>query len=110
MKTIRVEELDHRVADTLNEPGGDEVVLLTEHSAALGLLLRVPKELKNSEIDVAVWLHGPDGAALFVVQPKGLPRSNGAEEARPQFGSCRGMLKVIAEDDEHLKDFDEYMR
>ena len=28
---------------------------------------------------------------------------------KPQFGSCRGMLTILAEDDEHLKDFEEYM-
>jgi antitoxin (DNA-binding transcriptional repressor) of toxin-antitoxin stability system len=27
----------------------------------------------------------------------------------PQFGSCRGKLVVLADDDEHLKDFNEYM-
>ncbi|MEX2138986.1 MAG: hypothetical protein WD894_06970, partial [Pirellulales bacterium] len=25
------------------------------------------------------------------------------------FGGCRGMLTVVADDDEHLKDFEEYM-
>ncbi|MDB5355432.1 MAG: hypothetical protein JWN24_1885 [Phycisphaerales bacterium] len=28
----------------------------------------------------------------------------------PVFGSCKGMLSVIAEDEEHLKDFEEYMK
>jgi antitoxin (DNA-binding transcriptional repressor) of toxin-antitoxin stability system len=27
----------------------------------------------------------------------------------PQFGSCRGKLTVVREDDEHLKDFADYM-
>jgi len=26
---------------------------------------------------------------------------------RPQFGSCQGMLTIVAEDEEHLKDFKE---
>jgi len=29
--------------------------------------------------------------------------------ARPVFGSCRGMLTIVADDEEHLKDFKEYM-
>jgi antitoxin (DNA-binding transcriptional repressor) of toxin-antitoxin stability system len=29
--------------------------------------------------------------------------------ARPVFGSCRGMLTIVADDDEHLTDFKEYM-
>ncbi|QQS46395.1 MAG: type II toxin-antitoxin system prevent-host-death family antitoxin [Acidobacteriota bacterium] len=31
------------------------------------------------------------------------------QSAQPRFGSCRGMLTIVAEDDEHLKDFEEYM-
>jgi hypothetical protein len=28
---------------------------------------------------------------------------------KPQFGRCKGKLVILAEDDEHLKDFDDYM-
>lgn len=28
---------------------------------------------------------------------------------KPQFGSCKGMLTVVAGDEEHLEDFKEYM-
>ena len=28
---------------------------------------------------------------------------------QPVFGSCKGMLTIVAEDDEQLKDFAEYM-
>lgn len=28
----------------------------------------------------------------------------------PAFGSCRGMLTIVADDDEHLRDFAEYMK
>ena len=113
MKTIPLEELDRRIADTLKEQSGDEAVLLTENSVASGLLLRVPKELINSKFDVAVCVDGPEGPVLVLVEVKPMTSSHRtavAESARPQFGSCRGMLKVVAEDDEHLKDFDEYMR
>ncbi len=27
----------------------------------------------------------------------------------PQYGSCKGMLTVVSDDDEHLEDFKEYM-
>ena len=30
-------------------------------------------------------------------------------EPRPTFGSCQGKLVIVAEDDEHLEDFREYM-
>ena len=29
---------------------------------------------------------------------------------QPRFGSCKGMLTIVAEDDEHLADFKEYMQ
>lgn len=33
-----------------------------------------------------------------------------AVRQRPQPGLCKGMLTIVAEDDEHLKDFAEYMQ
>ena len=32
-----------------------------------------------------------------------------AEKPRPMPGRCKGMLTIVAEDDEHLEDFKEYM-
>jgi antitoxin (DNA-binding transcriptional repressor) of toxin-antitoxin stability system len=32
-----------------------------------------------------------------------------AERRTPVFGSCKGMLTVLAEDDDHLVGFEEYM-
>jgi len=29
---------------------------------------------------------------------------------RPVFGSCKGMLTIVSEDDDHLVDFKEYMK
>jgi antitoxin (DNA-binding transcriptional repressor) of toxin-antitoxin stability system len=31
------------------------------------------------------------------------------EKSRPKFGSCKGMLTIVAEDEGHLEDFKEYM-
>jgi prevent-host-death family protein len=31
------------------------------------------------------------------------------EKPRPQYGRCKGMLTILAEDDEHLNDFAEYI-
>ncbi|MCI0338413.1 MAG: hypothetical protein L0226_12620 [Acidobacteria bacterium] len=30
-------------------------------------------------------------------------------QPQPRFGNCQGKLVILAEDDEHLKDFEEYM-
>jgi antitoxin (DNA-binding transcriptional repressor) of toxin-antitoxin stability system len=32
-----------------------------------------------------------------------------APKPRPRFGSCKGMLTFVADDEEHLEDFKEYM-
>lgn len=32
-----------------------------------------------------------------------------AVRLRPQPGLCKGMITIVADDDEHLKDFAEYM-
>ena len=32
-----------------------------------------------------------------------------ANKPQPQFGSCKGMLTIVSDDDEHLEDFKEYM-
>jgi prevent-host-death family protein len=50
--------------------------------------------------DVVITQNAQPVAALHIIA-KGKPR--------PRFGSCQGMLTIIAEDEEHLKDFKEYM-
>jgi prevent-host-death family protein len=32
-----------------------------------------------------------------------------AAKPQPAFGSCRGKLIIVAEDEEHLRDFSDYM-
>jgi antitoxin (DNA-binding transcriptional repressor) of toxin-antitoxin stability system len=43
-------------------------------------------------------------------QPVAELRSISPAKPAPKFGSCKGMLKIIADDEEHLKDFAEYMK
>ena len=33
-----------------------------------------------------------------------------AVQPKPEFGSCKGQLTFVADDDEHLNDFSEYMK
>ena len=42
-------------------------------------------------------------------QPVAELRSLGAGKPQARFGSCKGMLTIVAEDAEHLEDFKEYM-
>lgn len=48
-----------------------------------------------------VIVRGTQPVAQLVSAPEAKPR--------PQFGNCKGMLVILQEDDEHLKDFAEYM-
>jgi len=43
-------------------------------------------------------------------QPVAELRLAAGAKPKPQFGSCKGLLTVLADDDEHLKDFEEYMQ
>ena len=42
-------------------------------------------------------------------QPVAELRSLAAGKPQPRFGSCKGMLTIVTEDEEHLGDFKEYM-
>ena len=42
-------------------------------------------------------------------QPVATLRSLAAGKPQPRFGSARGMLTIVTEDEEHLEDFKEYM-
>lgn len=37
-------------------------------------------------------------------------RAVAADQPTPRFGAAKGMLKIISDDDEHLRDFAEYMK
>ncbi|MBY0527713.1 MAG: hypothetical protein K2R98_30225 [Gemmataceae bacterium] len=52
------------------------------------------------------------GEGIVIVQgtqPVAQLLSPPAPKARARFGSCKGMLVILQEDDEHLKDFADYM-
>ena len=42
-------------------------------------------------------------------QPVAELRSLTPGKPQPRFGNCQGMLTIVAEDEEHLEDFKEYM-
>jgi hypothetical protein len=84
---------------------------LTKGSDALGLLLRLPEGAKNWDVDAAFWLEEPMGHVLVIIQAKhGQPSGTEIGTGESVFGSCKGMMTIVSEDEEHLKDFDEYMK
>ena len=109
MKTIALDQLDQQVADALNRQPREDPILLTKGSDALGFLLRLPEGTKDSDVDVTYWSDEPTGRVLVMIEAKYGPRESEGDPGEPVFGSCKGMLTIVSEDDEHLKDFAEYM-
>jgi hypothetical protein len=111
MKTIALEQLDQRIAEALTHQRSEDPILLTKGQDALGLLLRLPTGAKDWDVDQAVWLDQPTGRVLVIIEAKhGQPLGSESGTGGPVFGSCKGMITIVAEDDEHLKDFEEYMK
>jgi antitoxin (DNA-binding transcriptional repressor) of toxin-antitoxin stability system len=52
---------------------------------------------------------GPGEEIVIVRNRQPVARIVPTRQASPRFGSCRGLLTIVEEDDEHLADFEEYM-
>ena len=50
-----------------------------------------------------------DEKPVAQIVPVGASVSAAAPKPKPRFGSCKGMLIIVSDDDDHLKDFAEYM-
>lgn len=111
MKTIALEQMDQRVRDALMQQRSEEPILLTKGSEGLALVLRLPEGNHDWDVDGATWVEEAQGNVLVVIEVKHrrpADEKNGAIE--PVFGSCQGMMSIVAEDEEHLRDFEEYMK
>ncbi|MGO8896938.1 MAG: hypothetical protein ACLQU5_01105 [Isosphaeraceae bacterium] len=111
MKTIDLEQVDVRITEFLLGQRHEEPILLTKGLDAVGLVLKLPEGMKGLEVDGVFWFEGPAGVTHIIIQAK-YSSEYGAESkpAHPVFGSCQGMLTIVSEDDEHLRDFEEYMQ
>lgn len=52
---------------------------------------------------------GPDDEVVITENSRPIARLIAPHKAQPQFGSCKGMLTIVQDDEEHLADFKEYM-
>jgi len=52
---------------------------------------------------------GPDDEVVITDNQQPVARLLPSRKPQPQFGSCKGMLNIVADDDEHLEDFKDYM-
>lgn len=52
---------------------------------------------------------GPDDEVVITNQAGPVARIVSTRKKQPVFGSCKGLLTIVDDDDEHLEDFKEYM-
>jgi hypothetical protein len=109
MKIIPLEQLEHHLGETLQGQSQEEPILLTRGDDALGLLLKLPDGTKGAEVQDACWLVSTSGMVGIVQVNHGDELAPSIPLGKPVFGRCQGMLTAVAEDDEHLRDFVEYM-
>lgn len=110
MKTIPVEQLNERMSKALEQQNEHEAIGLTKDSGTVAWVVRVPEALKDSAADVVMFVEGPAGHVIVTLQAKhGFRQKTGGTVNTPVFGAGRGTLTIVSEDDEHLKDFQEYM-
>jgi len=110
MKTIPVEQLDKRLTSALEQQDEHEAIGVTKDAGTIAWLLRVPEAMKDSEADAVFHTEGPAGRIFVIVEAKHIsPASSRPAAHAPVFGAGRGTLTIVSEDEEHLKDFKEYM-
>ena len=51
----------------------------------------------------------PDEEVVIVQNQHAVARIVLPQRGQPTFGNCKGMLTIVSDNDEHLKDFAEYM-
>jgi antitoxin (DNA-binding transcriptional repressor) of toxin-antitoxin stability system len=52
---------------------------------------------------------GPNDEIVIIDQHRPIARILPTGKPQPRFGSCKGMLTIVDDDDEHLADFKDYM-
>ncbi len=70
MKTIDLEQVDHRITEFLQAQHREEPILLTKGMDAVGLLLNLPEGIKGSEVDEVSWYQGFDGLTHVIIQAR----------------------------------------
>lgn len=105
MKILPISEVGAPLKALLS---ASDSIALTEQQGAEPSWIMVP--IKDDNISHMFTA----GRFTVVVSPReqsiGDATPPSAKSQAPAFGSGRGMLTVLAEDDAHLSDFDEYMR
>lgn len=111
MKTIGIEEFGKRFGQVLNRQQEEVPILLTEGAHPRAVIVRLPEGTEESDVDATYCLETPTGMLRVIFEAKSLgPASDETRAGERVFGRCRNMLTIVAEDAEHLKDFEDYMQ
>lgn len=65
--------------------------------------------IQEAQARLSDLIHQLSPGEEVVITENNQPVASRAEKPRPLPGRCKGMLTIVAEDDEHLEDFKEYM-
>ncbi len=70
--------------------------------------------LEDAPAGLADWIHRLAPGEEVVITEKSVPIAKLVSEKplvrlRPEPGFCKGWITIVSDDDEHLKDFEEYM-
>lgn len=112
MNKIPLEQLDQRLSNALEEQTEHQLLRLTRDSNTVAYVLRLPEAMRDAEPDGVFFSEGPSGRIVVIVEARHVPapadeKSN--EITQPVFGAGHGTLTILSDDDDHLKDFKEYM-
>ncbi len=110
--TIPVEQLGERLTKALETQQQNEAIELTKNDDIVAWVVPVPQKINdNSQGEIVFSVEQPSGRRLTVhVEIKLDSSRTDKSTSIPVFGAGRGTLSIVSEDEEHLNDFQEYMK
>ena len=101
MNTLTTDEVQRKLPQILEESTEREFLVVNQDAEPVAFLLPLPERKMPTWRPIVAFV---DPFSSKLVWPEEQPAQ------QPVFGSCKGMLQVLVEDDEHLEDFAEYMK
>ena len=103
---VTLEEAQQRLPELIAELPPGEEMRIQRDGVVIAMLVRNDQDRQprkaGSAANTPHWMSPDFDAPMEEFRES-------TDNPLPQFGSCKGMLTIISDDDEHLKDFAEYM-
>ena len=106
MKSIPLTQIAGSLVDTLGSV--DQPIVLVKDAQAVAMVIPLPAGVSEKSVD-SQQAGQVQNYAASVVKPVDESESRALPSGVPIFGRCQGMLTIVSDDDEHLKDFVDYM-